>query len=83
MSIWTFFRITFSGTYPKSTPDNCNRGGDIFSTSGNLPSLVKSLGLDNSLTHLKLSVSSSSGGSRSGSFSRILIRACACAATAG
>lgn len=33
--------------------------------------------------YLKLSVSSVSGGSKSGSFSRILILACACAAIVG
>jgi hypothetical protein len=35
-SILTFLRIIFPSVYPNVTSDICNRGGEIFSVSGNL-----------------------------------------------
>ena len=58
------FSNTFSGVYPNVTSFSWSTGGEIFSVSGSL----------------NVSVSSSSGGVSSGSFSRILILDCACAA---
>lgn len=63
-SILTPLSNGFSLVYPNDTSDNCNNGGEILSASWNL----------------NVTTSSSSGGSSSGNFSKILIFDCACAA---
>lgn len=68
-SMFMLFRISFSWLYPNETSFSCNTGGEIFSISGNLVSLSKNAESQSweMFTNLKVSDSSASGGSSSGS----------------